>query len=254
MIQIWYSIVSWHRRKGHIIWLVFFWLLWIGIELIIHSLALWESIYSNQFYLDFLELWAVLFSIYFWSQNIIQFIDQRLWYIMQAKRKSIHSILLWTISALGTLIIWYLVIWYIRYILFLWPLTLPVLLWLWSTIIIVLLTLMLTILLSLLSHNTYLSFISSWILYLVSNSIDFIILNLQYTNTEWILYKAIDIIQYILPHYDLLKNSLSDSTIRNRLVIGHILYWITIYIITYLVFYFYYDNSSWKSSLHLIHN
>lgn len=254
MIQIWYSIISWHRRKGYIIWLLLFWLLWIGIEFIIHSLALWESIYSNQFYWDFLEIWAILFSLYFWSQSIIQLIDQRLWYIMQAKRKSIHSILLGTISGLGTIAIWYLVIWYIWYILFLWPLTLPVLLWLWSTIVIVLLTLMLTILLSLLSHNTYLSFISSWILYLVSNSIDFIISNLQYTNTGWILYKIIDIIQYILPHYDLIKSSLSDSNIRNRLLIGHLLYWVVIYIITYVVFYFYYDNSSWKSSLHLIHN
>ena len=113
MIQIWYSIISLHRRKGYIIWLLLFWLLWIGIEFIIHSLALWESIYSNQFYWNFLEFWAILFSLYFWSQSIIEFIDQRLWYIMQAKRKSIHSILLGTISGLGTIAIWYLVIWYI---------------------------------------------------------------------------------------------------------------------------------------------
>lgn len=251
MIQIWYSIISWHRRKGYIIWLLLFWLLWIGIEFIIHSLALWESIYSNQFYLDFLESWAILFSLYFWSQSIIQFIDQRLWHIIQAKKNHIHNILLGTIIGLWTITTWYLIIWYIRYILFLWPISLSVWLWLWSTIVIALLTLMLTILLSLLSHNTYLSFISSWILYLVSNSIDFIISNLQYTNIGGIFYKIINIVQYTLPHYGLLKSSLSDSNMRNRLMIGHIFYWIVIYIITYVVFYFYYDNSSWKSSLHL---
>lgn len=243
MTHIWYSIISLHWRKKHVLGLIIITLLGLLSQFFLKSISLWEWQYiSNEMSFATIEIVWLIFVLYFWSTTISNLIKDKILYLLRAKKEDSHSIIWWILLWIISIILLYITLAFMM----------AYIIW-WNTLInfnfisliglflILSITTLIVILFSLLS-NAYIAFMSGLIIYGISYSINFIIESAKTQAINSFNISILNIIKYIFPRFDLLSTNILNTWTQIRVFIGHIIYIIALYFIIVKVFSSRYTN------------
>jgi hypothetical protein len=239
MLHIRRLMVTLHRRKRHIVWLLLCSVLLFLCIPLLNSISLWEgNIVNSSFQHQITEIIGILFLLYFWSTIFTQFNDHKTLQLLWSKKKS-PSYFLWE-TRLGIFTIYsgYIII-TLLWAGFLQGFTTETVLSYINLLMSGSIILTLVMLLSL-ATNPYASMIWSLIIYSVSYSINFILFSTPIGFKEDISYQALLIIQYMFPRFDLLYSMTWYEWLRSLL--GNGIYMLCLYGILSYVFLSLYDK------------
>jgi hypothetical protein len=233
MLHVWKLIMTLHRRKKHILWLIVCAIFLFLCSPIINSISLWEwTIVNNAFQHQITEIIWLLFLLYFWSTTLSQLNHTKVTQLLRSKKRepisfisqirwSIYSVFIWyiIITIIGVSIMNFHQIDIIPYI------NLLISWWIILTIVMIL---------SLLT-NSYAAMVVSLIIYSISYSINFIIFSTPLSFQQTLSYKILMFVQYLFPRFDLLYST-SRWFERFWSIGWNILYFCCIYCIFIYIF------------------
>lgn len=235
MLHVWKLIITLHRRKKHILWLIVCAIFLFLCMSLINSISLWEWwIINSTFQHQITEVIGLLFLLYFWSTTLTQLNNTKVTQLLWSKKREPISFIsqIWLgiysvyvlyilLTLIGSVIISineinFIIIWYIN-LLISWAIILTVIM-----------------ILSLIT-NSYAAMVTSLIIYSIAYSINFIIFSTPISFQETFSYKALTIIQYLFPRFDLLY---STSLWNERLwsIWWNIIYWFCLFYILINIF------------------
>ncbi len=253
MAQVRYSIFSLHRRQKHTIWLIVIALILVLTQFFFASISLGEgTIVSWEITESSIHIIWLLFAIYFWSTTLPSLERQKILQLLFSKNQNPHAIIWGVWWGLVSIIIIYSVIVHAISILLslIHPFSLS-----WTVgignVIVMSMVIGRALLFSLLS-SSYITFMTSLILYGVSYSINFLITTILYQNNNIIVSMSLHTIKYTFPRFDLLTNNNLPIDIRWRAVISHLMLLVILYYILGMVFSSRYTHS-YENLLHLWH-
>ncbi len=241
MIAIAWTIIRYHWRKNHILWLFVLVLLWMAIQPLIESLALGEASYVWQAWLQSgIEIIGISFSIYFAATTYSLHRESKILTILSSKRQSAYSYIGWIIGWIMSIMIIYSII--VAIIMALstngwWAISLMIM---WILIFSIMVSI--TTLLSLIA-TPYIVIATALIIYSLSYTISFLLFMSEAYQTG--TYTIISIIALLLPRFDILTSLVAWSQAWRRAVLGHSGYSIVIISLTILSFSLSYP---WRSS------
>jgi len=246
MWEIWYSILSYHRRKKYLLWLIIIVSMILLSLFFFGSISLGETWYIyNHFSIGVIEIIGLFFVLFFGSTILHQLRDTKILHLLQSKKKDNKGFIGWVILWLITIVLLYTSIAYgIRYILF-WGELAQIFLQRTGTSMILIISSSIVLLFSTLT-SPYLAFMVGLIIYGISYSIDFIIYNLENSaqNTNIIVTTTIHSIKYLFPRFDLL--TIPSTTLAA--LVWHSIYFTLLCLLITLSFSIRYTASSWKFS------
>lgn len=254
MYQIRYSILSMHRRKHHIVWLLGISLIIRATQYFINSISLGESAYSNSvFSTSLVEIVWLSFILYFWSSTRNYIKESKILYLLWSKKESWRDII-WGITwAIATIVIAYIIISYsISGILALPTNYEQYLQWMIWTSMVLFIMIIVTIGFSLIT-NSYMTILISLVIYFLSYSVNFIITSLQYyanSSENTISYTILSIVKFLLPRFDLLQAGVPFPNWFLALI-GHGILWYILYKLT--LYYFSYHHTHHENILNIWH-
>lgn len=234
MFHIWRLILVEHRRKRHIIWLFVIILILIGLIPLINSLSLWQgAIVNNAFQHTVIEIVGLLFLVYFGSQMIANFYEHKTLQLLWSKKKEPLQFIIGAWTGLYTIYAGFILlagigswIYYGDYTIFLSYINL---------LITGAIALSFVILFSYIT-NPYIAILSTFIIYSISYSLNYIIFSTPTNFSSHISFKILTFIQYLFPKFDTLSSTISTLWSRGWAVWANILYFIIITIIMIRVF------------------
>lgn len=190
---------------------------------------------SGQISLSTIEIVWLIFVLYFWSTTLQSLIQSKILYLLRAKKQDpnaiIGGILLWLMSIV---VLYTTISFTIAYIIGDGVSIINITSRIGLTTVLCITT-MIVVLFSLVS-NTYIAFMSWLIIYGISYSINFLVESMSILWPQSVNAKILNIMKYIFPRYDLLTTNLLPLSNWIRVIIGHIVYMVTLYIIINKVF------------------
>jgi len=233
MFHIWKLIITFHRRKKHIVWL-FVCAIFVFLCIpLLNSIALWEwGFVNNAFQHQITEIIGVLFLLYFWSTTLGQLNQNKVTQLLWSKKKEPISFISQIRWGIYSIYILYLIITCITALL-LQGTEIVTITWYFNLAITGAITLTIVMMLALVT-NSYAAMVWSLIIYSISYSINFIIFSTPVSFQETFSYKALTIVQYLFPRFDILYSTVWKEWFWT--VGGNIIYLVAIYFIFVYVF------------------
>ena len=233
MLHVWKLIITLHRRKKHILWLIICAIFIFLCIPILNSISLWEGSFVNSsFQHQITEIVGLLFLLYFGSTTLSQLNQNKIIQLLWSKKKEPISFISQIRWGIYSIYIFYIVL-TIFTTLLLQGLNISIIMWYANLIISWGIILTIIMMLSLLT-NSYAAMVWSLIIYSISYSINFIIFSTPLSFQETLSFKALTILQYLFPRFDILYSTVWTEWLRS--LWGNILYWIVIYYIFVYVF------------------
>ncbi len=233
MLHVWKLIIILHRRKKHILWLIICAIFIFLCIPILNSISLWEGSFVNSsFQHQITEIVGLLFLLYFGSTTLSQLNQNKIIQLLWSKKKEPISFISQIRWGIYSIYIFYIVL-TIFTTLLLQGLNISIIMWYANLIISWGIILTIIMMLSLLT-NSYAAMVWSLIIYSISYSINFIIFSTPLSFQETLSFKALTILQYLFPRFDILYSTVWTEWLRS--LWGNILYWIVIYYIFVYVF------------------
>jgi len=233
MLHVWKLIITLHRRKKHVLWLIICAVFIFLCIPILNSISLWEGSFVNSsFQHQITEIIGLLFLLYFGSTTLSQLNQNKITQLLWSKKKEPISFISQIRWGIYSIYIFYILL-TIFTTLLLQGLNISVIMWYANLIISWGIILTIIMMLSLLT-NSYAAMVWSLIIYSISYSINFIIFSTPLWFQETLSFKALTILQYFFPRFDILYSTVWTEWLRS--LWGNILYWIVIYCIFFYMF------------------
>lgn len=233
MLHVWKLIITLHRRKKHILWLIICAIFIFLCIPILNSISLWEGSFVNSsFQHQITEIVGLLFLLYFGSTTLSQLNQNKITQLLWSKKKEPISFISQIRWGIYSIYIFYILLTILTTLL-LQGLNISIIMWYTNLIISWGIILTIIMMLSLLT-NSYAAMVWSLIIYSISYSINFIIFSTPLSFQETLSFKALTILQYLFPRFDILYSTVWTEWLRS--LWGNILYWIVIYYIFVYVF------------------
>lgn len=233
MLHVWKLIITLHRRKKHILWLIICAIFIFLCIPILNSVSLWEGSFINSsFQHQITEIVGLLFLLYFGSTTLSQLNHNKITQLLWSKKKEPISFISQIRWGIYSIYIFYILLTIITTFI-LQGLNISIIMWYANLIISWGIILTIIMMLSLVT-NSYAAMVWSLIIYSISYSINFIIFSTPLSFQETFSFKALTILQYLFPRFDILYSTTWIQ--RFRSIWGNILYWIVIYYIFVYVF------------------
>jgi hypothetical protein len=233
MLHVWKLIITLHRRKKHILWLIICAVFIFLCIPILNSISLWEGLFVNSsFQHQITEIIGLLFLLYFGSTTLSQLNQNKITQLLWSKKKEPISFISQIRWGVYSIYIFYILLTVIA-ILLIQGFDIHIIMWYSNLIISWGIILTIIMMLSLLT-NSYAAMVWALIIYSISYSINFIIFSTPISFQETFSFKVLTILQYLFPRFDILYSTLWREWLRS--VWGNILYWIVIYYIFVYIF------------------
>lgn len=233
MLHVWKLIITLHRRKNHILWLVICGIFIFLCIPILNSISLWEGSFVNSsFQHQMTEIISLLFLLYFWSTTLTQLNQNKITQLLWSKKKEPISFISQVRWGVYSIYIFYILITIIAVIV-IQGFDINILMWYINLIISWGIILSIIMILSLVT-NSYASMVWALIIYSISYSINFIIFSTPLSFQDTFSFKALTILQYLFPRFDILYSTIWREWLRS--LWGNIIYWVVIYCIFVYVF------------------
>jgi hypothetical protein len=233
MFHIWKLIITLHRRKKHILWLIICAIFIFLCIPIINSISLWEGWFINNiFQHQITEIIGLLFLLYFGSTTLSQLNQNKITQLLWSKKKEPISFISQIRWGIYSIYIFYILLTIITTLL-LQGFNISVIMWYVNLIISWGIILTMIMMLSLLT-NSYAAMVWSLIIYSISYSINFIIYSTPIGFQDTFSFKALTILQYLFPRFDILYSTIWKEWLWS--LWGNIFYWIAIYCIFVYIF------------------
>jgi len=233
MLHVWKLIITLHRRKKHILWLIICAIIIFLCMWIINSISLWEwNFVNNIFQHQITEIIGVLFLLYFGSTTLHQLNQTKVTQLLWSKKKEPISFISQIRWGIYSIYIIYIIITCIAALL-LQDITMVTIISYFNLAITWAIILTIIMILSLVT-NAYAAMVWSLIIYSISYSINFILFGTPWSFQDTLSYKALTFVQYLFPRFDILYSTTSTEWIRS--LWGNIIYWMVIYCIFIYVF------------------
>jgi hypothetical protein len=233
MLHVWKLIITLHRRKKHILWLIICAVFIFLCIPILNSISLWEGLFVNSsFQHQITEIIGLLFLLYFGSTTLSQLNQNKITQLLWSKKKEPISFISQIRWGVYSIYIFYILLTVIA-ILLIQGFDIHIIMWYSNLIISWGIILTIIMMLSLLT-NSYAAMVWALIIYSISYSINFIIFSTPISFQETFSFKVLTVLQYLFPRFDILYSTLWREWLRS--VWGNILYWIVIYYIFVYIF------------------
>lgn len=233
MLHVWKLIITLHRRKKHILWLIICAIFIFLCIPILNSISLWEGSFVNSsFQHQITEIVGLLFLLYFWSTTLSQLNQNKITQLLWSKKKEPISFISQIRWGLYSIYIFYILLTVIV-VLLIQGFDINIIIWYSNLIISWGIILIIIMMLSLLT-NSYAAMVWALIIYSISYSINFIIFSTPLSFQETLSFKTLTVLQYLFPRFDILYSTVWREWLRS--VWGNILYLIVIYCIFVYVF------------------
>ena len=233
MLHVWKLIITLHRRKKHILWLIICAIFIFLCIPILNSISLWEGwIINSTFQHQITEIIGLLFLQYFGSTTLSQLNQNKITQLLWSKKKEPISFISQIRWGIYSIYMFYILLTILTTLLLQW-LNINIIMW-YANLIISWGTILTIIMMLSLLTNSYAAMVWSLIIYSISYSINFIIFSTPVSFQETLSFKALTILQHLFPRFDILYSTTSTEWLRS--LWGNILYWIVIYCIFVYVF------------------
>ena len=233
MLHIWKLIITLHWRKKNILWLIICGIFIFLCIPLLNSISLWEGAFvSNAFQHQITEIIGLLFLLYFGSTTLNQLDQNKVTQLLWSKKKQPVSFIVQIWWAIYSIYTFYILL-TMTAVLLVRGLDIDIMIW-YANLMISWGTILTVIMLFSLLTNPYASMVSALIIYSISYSINFIIFSTPLSFQETFSFKALSIIQYLFPRFDILYSTVWVQWLRS--IWANLLYWIVIYTIFVSVF------------------
>ncbi len=248
MIDIAWTIIRYHRRKKHILWLIVLVIIAMSVQPLIQGLALGEESYvMTQWMLSSIEMMGLVFVIYFASTIHHQYQDTQILPLLMSKRSSsyayIGGILWWMITIMTIYTI-------IAGIALMISTDMTTIFYQILSRLIIFSTMITISLFISLFASPYIAMMASLVIYGVSYSINFLLFITTQTSSSLRTHDIIRIVSLFLPRFDLLVSGMWSHT-RRWAIAAHSTYTIIVISLTTISFSYSY---LWRSSLVSTHD
>ena len=250
MIDIARTIIRYHRRKRHILWLIMLVIIAMSVQPLIQGLALGEESYvMTQWMLSSIEIIGIIFVIYFASTIHHQYQDTQILPLLMSKRSSSYAYIggiLWWMITIMTI---YTIIAGIALMISTDMTTITIFYQILSRLIIFSTMITISLFISLFA-SPYIAMMASLVIYGVSYSINFLLFITTQTSSSLRTHDIIRIVSLFLPRFDLLVSGMWSHT-RRWAIAAHSTYTIIVISLTTISFSYSY---LWRSSLVSTHD